>query len=118
MSGLPESGRRFALSRCRKCADFVTEVRCKLFWSVIQRALIDAFVSASLAINDMSTRSMLGEPTDLERLSNAMSTLLRISRDLRISEAAGKESKTPTLEQYRTKVEHVDADQDQEEEVA
>jgi hypothetical protein len=64
----------------------------------VQRVLVDAFVSASLAINDMSTRSMLGEPIDIERLSNAMSTLLRLSRDLRASEEI--KNNEPGFSQY------------------
>ena len=31
----PESGHWNSLAECPLCADFVAEVRCKLFWSVI-----------------------------------------------------------------------------------
>jgi hypothetical protein len=53
--------------------------------NAVQRQLVDAFVGASLVVNDMSTRSMLGESIDVEKLSNAMSTLLRLSRMLGVS---------------------------------
>jgi hypothetical protein len=66
--------------------------------NAVQRVLLDAFVGASLVVNDMSTRSMLGESIDVEKLSNAMSTLLRLSRALGVSKEIKKTE--PGFSQY------------------
>jgi hypothetical protein len=66
--------------------------------NAVQRQLVDAFVGASLVVNDMSTRCMLGESIDVEKLSNAMSTLLRLSRMLGVSMEIKKNE--PGFSQY------------------
>jgi hypothetical protein len=74
----------------------------------VQRQLVDAFVGASLVVQDMSTRAMFGEAIDVERLSNAMSTLLRLSRKLGVSDAV-KKNMVPRADEYVAKVQSEEA---------
>ena len=63
----PESGRPCAILRCRRSADFVAEVRCKLFWSVIPSLRCDSRRSAKLRI----IRCQLGmHPTQIKNRSD------------------------------------------------
>jgi hypothetical protein len=56
----------------------------------------------------MSTRAMLGECIDVEKLSNATSTLLRLSRKLGVSDAV-KKNTVPPVNEYVAKVQREDA---------
>jgi hypothetical protein len=63
--------------------------------TAVQQALITAFCSVAISLNDLTAKNLLGQPTNIADLSLAASTLTRLAQ--RIGVARKVKSAAPTL---------------------
>jgi hypothetical protein len=68
------------------------------YLSTVQRHLIEAFAGAAVHVHDLNARLLKGEPVDVLKHSQAISSMVRIAARIGINRVA--RDVTPTLQDY------------------
>ena len=83
----------------RLVADIIRDVGGEGEVSAVRYQLIEAFCGMAIRMNDMSSRSLAGQPVDLSELSLAASTLTRLATRIGLKRAP-RDVTPPRVEDY------------------